>query len=337
MHYKRRIFGLLLSLVFVLLSVGCNSSSPSSDQPQIDDVSNVKAFAVHYLDVGQGDSIFIKFNDDKNMLIDTGDRDGLGRNYQFIEQYLINNGVANIDYLVLTHPDMDHIGNAKKIIEKFGVSEAFLPYIAQDLMGDYPDYKEVYDLLINESVKITYSDCYQKIKGEDYSLAFLSPMPKGFSNSSYDAFNAVLVADADLINNLSPIMYLEVQGSRFLFTGDAGKSQEQLVVDNYKAGLYQTIFAKHYIDVKLEEIDCLKIGHHGGDDSSGNEFLQLLTPKTAIISVGGNNYYGHPKSEVLERLFLANETCSLYRTDYHGTITVCLNQNKFEIKTDIDD
>ena len=83
--------------------------------------------------------------------------------------------------------------------------------------------------------------------------------------------------------------------------------------------------------MSLENVDFLKVSHHGAEDASCTEFLSLINPKNAIISVGNENFYGHPASEMLERLNLLCPNHILYRTDMLGTITVYKEND--ELKT----
>ncbi len=323
MNHKRK-SGILTVLVIILIILsGC--TAPLTANPNNEEAIVCQGCSVHYLDVGQGDCIFIRLPDGKNMLIDSGDKND--KISEYVIKYLEDYSVQTIDYLVLTHPDLDHIGNAIDVINRFNVKKAFVPYISDEILVNFPEYIKVKDVISQKEIDTKISDSFTYINGSDYCFAFLSPLPFGVNGSSYDELNTTLISTENLINNLSPIIYFETDNTRFVFTGDAGKSQENIVINNYKVGVYKSWFSRYGITVNLEDIDYLKVGHHGADDSSGREFLNLLRPKNAIISVGGNNYYGHPKTEVLERLMIANENYSLFRTDVHGTIFVHKNAN----------
>lgn len=317
MSYQRKTISVLLICVFsLLISVGCGSAG-NKPPTQI-----YSGFSVHYINVGQGDCIFIRLPDGKNMLIDTGDTDVFNKTAEKITAYLNAYSVSKIDYFVLTHPDADHAGNALYLLQRFIVDTAYLPYISQVHLSNYPSYNQAYQELKQTQAKIITSDCYRYVKGDYYQVAFLSPMEKNSEDSSYFHFNGMTVPDESASNDLSPIIYLDACGKRFLFTGDASKSQEMLVVSNYKANLYKNYFGRFGIQVNLSEIDYLKVGHHGARTSSCEDFLNLTKPKNAIISVGGDNYYGHPASETLTRFLECNPNVNLYRTDYHGTVVV---------------
>ncbi|MBQ7348353.1 MAG: MBL fold metallo-hydrolase [Clostridia bacterium] len=324
--YQRKIFA-LFSVIFVCLFILC-SCVPSSvteetvNPEKSDEIVLQAKFSVHFIDVGNGDCILIKFPDSKRMLIDCGDKiDGV---YSKINDYLKSQNVDKIDFLVLTHPDRDHIGNAVDIINDFEIGTAYIPHILSNTL--FPLFNSVKQELTAKNIDFQVSHLYSYIKGEGYSVAFLSPAPPGNKKSAYNILNSALSPTANDINNVSPIIYVEYNGVRFLFTGDAGKSQEEYVLDLYKSSLYKRNFEYYGFDVNLENIDFLKVSHHGSDDATSENFLQTLNPKNAVISVGGNNYYGLPSSNTLIRLNALSEEFELYRTDTKGSVAVYVNE-----------
>ena len=115
-------------------------------------------------------------------------------------------------------------------------------------------------------------------------------------------------------NDSSSVIYLNYNDYKFLFMGDAGIGREKDILDKYN----------------LSDIDVLKVGHHGSNTSSSEEFLNQVKPKYSIIMVGKNNSYKLPKSETIEKL---NKIGSqIYRTDENGTIQVTSDGNDIEIK-----
>lgn len=279
--------------------------------------------SVNYIDVEQGDSILVNFPDGKNMLIDCGN--GETRITKAIIDYLNSRNVSTIDWFVITHPDVDHVGGAVEVINAFEIKNAFVPDILDINKIYFPRFKSAYDLLVEKNVDIKYSDNYKFIKGDDYSIVFLSPLPLELGGS-YQKLNMALVPTENETNDVSPIMLLEYKGVRFLFTGDAGKEQEAFVMENYAVGLYQKTFGGYGISVKLEDIDFLKVSHHGASGASSLKFLELIKPKNAVLSVGGSNNYGHPSLTTLYNLETVNENYNLYRTDVHGTVCVFVSE-----------
>ena len=316
MGYVRKIVALTVALIFCLIYfVGCNDDKVNNEQ------LSLSGFSAHILDVGEGDAIFLHFPDGKNMLIDCGDKkDGLG---EYIIKFIKNLGVKTLDYMMITHPDSDHAGNGEKIINAFTVGKLFIPHIVEKSLIFYPVYESFYNLVLELEIQTDVSDCYDVIIGDDYKVAFLSPYPKNFPTSSYVDFNDSIVPSSEESNALSPIIYVEVYGVRFVFTGDATVKQEAVAMLNLKTN--KAHYEYYDIDVNLSSVDFLKVAHHGGDDSSSEDFLSLLKPKNAIISVGANNVYGHPTRAVLERLQKANAQYNLYRTDVYGTVSIGVN------------
>ena len=139
----KRILPIFLIICLLLSSFACDSKNGQGENPITD-------FSVSFIDVGQGDCSFISFGDGKCMLIDTGNK-----NYEYslkIINFIKNLGFSKIDYLVLTHPDLDHIGNANSIINVFPISQVFLPYILDfSLLAEY---KSVVENLSLKQVKM---------------------------------------------------------------------------------------------------------------------------------------------------------------------------------------
>lgn len=327
---KRKIICVVLSciILFSFSPFGCGAVPESQ-------IYVCGGASVHYLDVGQGDAVYIKLPDGKNLLIDCGAKDFAGKNEKYIEKFLSAYSVEALEYMILTHPDSDHIGNAAYLIEKFGAENAFVPYITEETLTLFPEYGKAYALLKEKQTVIKFSNSYTFINGENYAIAFLSPMPLGTTDSSYSELNSAIVPTGKQINNVSPIIYMEICGVRFLFTGDAEKEQESLVVSAFKAGIYRWNFSYCGINLNHENVDFLKVAHHGSNDSSSEEFLEYFKPVNAVISVAGINSYGHPSSSVLKRLENANPNYRLYRTDVAGTVSVRLEgDGKYSVFTE---
>jgi competence protein ComEC len=332
LHERRKSIACALLAIFMLINVstlfvGCNQNLTNNE------IKVYNGASVSFLDVGQGDCIFIRLPDGKNVLIDTGDADDYDKKYEYVLQYLSAYSVNVIDYLIITHPDSDHVGNGAKIVENVTVRNAFVPYIIEQLLPYYPYFQSTLNALEQSGANVMISDCYKNVVGKDYALVFLSPMEKSNQDSSYFHFNGMQIPDESASNNLSPIIYLDMLGTRFLFTGVAGKSQEQLVVENYYSNFYERTLLGLDARVVLENIDYFKVAHHGADTSSSANFLSVIAPKNAIISVGGNNFYGHPKTETLYRIYESNADCKVYRTDVHGTVIVYQLGDDFVVST----
>ena len=156
---------------------------------------------------------------------------------------------------------------------------------------------------------VEYTELYDSFAIGGARFVALSPAPVSDPNGEYAAFDG---AAGDSANDLSAVFYLEYEGTRFLLTGDASSAVEKNVMRRYEAGLYAAF------GVNLEEIDVLKVSHHGSDAATSAEFLSLLAPDCAVISVGAANAYGHPAEDTLGRLYRSG--AAIYRTDFFGTV-----------------
>ena len=114
-------------------------------------------------------------------------------------------------------------------------------------------------------------------------------------------------------NDNSSVIYTKLNNHKLLFMGDAGIEVEEDLIEKYN----------------LQNIDVLKVGHHGSKTSSGKEFINEINPKYGVISVGKNNRYGHPNDSVLDNL----ENSKIYRTDIDGSILFKIKNNKLKIET----
>ena len=160
--------------------------------------------------------------------------------------------------------------------------------------GEFNDLEK--DLIkVLDKKKIPYYSCIKELNIDNNKLYFLNNKDYGNENDN------------------SSVIYTELNNHKFLFMGDAGTEVEAELIQKYN----------------LQDIDVLKVGHHGSKTSSGEEFIESIKPKYSIISVGKNNRYGHPNKEVLENL----ENSKIYRTDQNGSIMFKIKNNKLKIET----
>lgn len=237
-----------------------------------------KHLSVHTIDVGQGDSILIQTPNNKNILIDGGDENS----FHIVSNYLKRQNVKNIDYLIATHFDSDHIGGLDNIIEKFKVSKVYGPSYKYDSIS----YQNLINSCLKKNLNLNYLCEGDFINIEDnVNLNVLSP--------SY----------IDNENNLNSIVFkLDYKNKSFLFTGDAEVTNEISLINKYN----------------LNDVDFLKVGHHGSNSSTTSEFIEEVSPDIAVISCGYKNKYGHPHNQTLDTLYKNNVLT--YRTDLLGDI-----------------
>lgn len=220
------------------------------------------ALSVHYIDVGQGDSILIGQNH-HYMLIDAGEND----QGEVVLKYLKSQGVDSLEYVVGTHPHSDHIGGLDDVIEKFIVDNIILPKVVHNTKT----YKDVLTAVSKKGLKITPPISGKEFLLGDAKITILAP-----NSSEYDE-----------INDYSVVLKVEYGNNSFLFTGDAEKTSENEMLQIYGSKL---------------KCDVLKVGHHGSTTSSTEDFILAVNPKFAVIQVGLNNDYNHPHNEILDRL-----------------------------------
>lgn len=245
--------------------------------------------SVHFIDVGQGDSILLEYegeNGPEYALIDAGDND----KGTTVQKYLQDMGVERLKYLILTHPDADHIGGADVIISKFDIDNIFMSSVTKDTAT----YRDVIDAMEYRSYTWSTPDVG--------TIAYLG-----------DAQLEILAAPSEYedVNNDSLVVKATYGEASFLFMGDAEFEEEEELLDR---------FAK--VDDTLD-VDVLKAGHHGSYTSSSNEFIAEVTPEWTVISCGMDNQYGHPHATSLYNI--ADYESALFRTDVQGTIVCVTN------------
>jgi len=217
---------------------------------------------IHFIDVGQGDSILIQVNN-KNILIDSVPNSSERK----LETYLKKHKVKKIDFFIVTHPHEDHIGGGDNILKKFSIDHIYSPQI----MSNNKDFIDLVAEIKKQNKKINIASEGVIIElGEEAYLKFFSPEKKNYDN----------------INNSSSVIKFTFRNTSFLLTGDS----EKLIED--------TLLSKDY----ALSSDVIKVSHHGSKTSSSKLFLSKVNPKYAVISCGIGNDYGHPDKLVLNRL-----------------------------------
>lgn len=280
--------------------------------------------SVNFLSVGQGDCCFTVFPDGKTLLIDCGEKSD--RNFELISAYIDAAG-GNIDYLVLTHTDSDHTGNAAALIEKYSVGRAYLPKVYGE---EYTAFKAAEQKLTDKSADVKYSAKGACVKGEGYFFCLLAPDNEfGYDDINYGD------ATAKQINAASAVVYVDYCGVRFIITGDATKDEEETIVEDARAGLFSLYGSPEY-SVNLMDVDFLKVSHHGAKEEISDDFYTYLNPLNAVISVGALNNYNHPSVYTLIALETDCPDINVLRTDVLGTIRVKIGGDGYSVITDAD-
>lgn len=239
---------------------------------------------VSYLDIGQGDAIYIEAPNGNQMIIDGGPNQNLMNALSEVMPF----GDRTIDVIVVTNPDSDHYSGFIPLLENYEVYSVVEPGTTSDT-GMYKTLQE-------------------KIKEEGAPHVLAEAGTKIYLDKDKDIYFEILFPDRDVSlwssNDGSVVGKLVYNENSFLFTGDATLLTEGLVVSGYD----------------LSDVDILKVGHHGSKTSTGVPLLRETRPELAIISAGKNNRYGHPNKEVLDRLGLYD--IPFLVTSSEGTITL---------------
>ena len=248
---------------------------------------------VTFLDVGQGDSILISFPYNKgNILIDTG---GIYNSSYSIAKNKTIPYLKSIGITCLDYIIITH-GDYDHMGESINLVKEFKVNKVIFNIGNYNDLElELIDILKEKNIK--YYQNIKKINMDANILYFLNT--REYNDE----------------NNNSSVIYLIYNNIKFLFMGDSGIDRENDIIKKYN----------------LDNIDILKVGHHGSNTSSSKYFIDKINPKYSIISVGKNNWYGHPNDEVLNNL----KDTIIYRTDIDGSIIFKINISSLKIDTNI--
>lgn len=273
---------------------------------------------VHFINVGQGDAIYIEFPDGKDMLIDGGRQFGTSTVTDVLDYLKLVDDDRNLTYLMVTHPDYDHFSMLTKVIEYYDVDNFYLPF------ADVDDWKGSTD-----PDKDKFADAPAKIDTSSYCSFLKAAVEEpdaniflnldifkieGFSDDISFVFYALSEEEyAELPkaerNDMSPVGILEYKGYQIVFTGDAAEDATQNYLD----------------DSPTVDCDLLKVAHHGSSTEGSNsaEFLNDVSCEYAVISCGKDNSYNHPHTELMDRLNAMDTT--VYLTYETGSIVVSID------------
>lgn len=294
---------ILLSVIFLIIFFMQNGRIYFEYYPYADKFRN-NEFQVHMISVGNGDAILIKLPNNQTMMIDTGDDYYENKVVSYVQQYLWSENLSKIDYLVLTHPDSDHVGGAEGILERFTIKNLFRPKIYSKSEEEMLETKEnynvsdsgIYDKAImagyKENCNMIYSEAGIILQIGDAKIEFLAPLYTSYTQS----------------NNYSAVIKITYKTKVFLFMGDAEIAVENKLIEKYGDYL---------------KADVLKVGHHGSYTSTSLNFLYKVSPEYALLSCKASEYY--PNSEVLENL--TNLNVKMLNTAIRDSFVISLNQD----------
>lgn len=286
---------------------------------------------VHMLDVGQGDCIYIQLPDGKDMVIDCANINNSGayqkKTFEYLDACIKDD---KVEYLMLTHCDSDHVYFMDDLLERYQVDNIYMPNVLaapsnETLKNkiatldtsmftdkdtfDSVTYAEFFIAALTEpnctitlNVDKDASSNTIIIQETTYRLVFYCPTQEYYDKSNINS--------AKRRNAISPIGILEYNGRKIMLTGDSNEINEPLVM------------------ARTGKVDCdvLKVGHHGSETSTSNDFLDNYTFEYALISCNAvGNKYKHPRQATLDRL--GQHDIDIYRTDNNGNIIVSVDKD----------
>ena len=252
-------------------------------------------FAVHFIDIGQGDSILIQNSDNEFMLIDAGENS----QYSKLSSYLEQHGVREFKYVIFTHPHADHIGAAHRIVREYNIDKLIMPSVYHDTVT----FRNLMDALDEKGMGITRAEAGDNYKFGDAEFLILAPFSEEYNN----------------LNNYSVVILMNHGNNRFLFTGDMERESENEVIRHCQTNNFNI------------RADVLKVSHHGSSSSSQAALLDLIRPKLSVIQVGEGNSHNHPNLQVIGRL--EDTGSEIIRTDWHGDIIILSNGRNLSVRT----
>ncbi len=276
---------------------------------------------VDFLDVGQGDSVYIRTPEGRHILIDGGGAVSFGSKeswrqradpfevgQKLVVPLLQQRGVHHIDLLVLSHLDSDHIKGLQAVVDA-------IPVRAILWNGTVKASKDAVSLLraaVDARIPL-----YQAAEGLTWTMDSYTSLrsigtPPGISQAEAAAH---IVPDIEEQNGQSVALLITLYNRQFLFTGDADAAEEHAILEQLQAAGEQS---EEAAAANQYPIDVMKVSHHGSKSSTSDEWLAYWKPDAAVISVGRSNTYGHPHQTVVSRL--QERGAAIYRTDSGGEI-----------------
>ncbi|MBY0117466.1 ComEC/Rec2 family competence protein [Paenibacillus xylanexedens] len=315
---------------------------------------------VQFLDIGQGDSTLITTPEGKHILVDGGGTVSFGNTEQswktrrdpyevgakVVVPLLKKRGIHQLDAVIVTHADQDHAGGLQAVLEQIPVKR----FMFNGTTSGKENFDKLLDTAMERKIPLYAIQQGMSYKADKQtSLHFIAP---DLAHMDVNASGNLPVSEHQ--NHDSVVFLLEMAGASMLFTGDMDAAAEQDLLYMIQDGSLAAQFEQKGADLGVTEgvvqrvltrplqvdsndasaasvsIDVLKVAHHGSKTSSTKAWLQYWNAKTALISAGVNNTYGHPNPGVMERLEATGS--EIYRTDQMGEVQMRVKDGKIDIR-----
>ncbi|WP_339790119.1 ComEC/Rec2 family competence protein [Paenibacillus sp. FSL R7-0313] len=316
---------------------------------------------VQFLDIGQGDSTLITTPKGKHILVDGGGTVNFGNTEQswktrrdpyevgakVVVPLLKKRGIHQLDAVIVTHADQDHAGGLQAVLEQIPVKR----FMFNGTTSGKDNFDKLLDTAMEREIPL-----YAIRQGMSYKAdkeTFLHFIAPDLAHMDVNVSGSLPVSEHQ--NHDSVVFLLEMAGASMLFTGDMDAAAEQEMLYMIQDGSLAAQFEQKGADIGVTEgvvqriltrplqvdsndasavasvsIDVLKVAHHGSKTSSTEAWLQYWNAKTAVISAGVNNTYGHPNPGVMERLEAIGS--EIYRTDQMGEVQMRVKDGKIDIR-----
>lgn len=263
---------------------------------------------ITFLDVGQGDCIFLRTDSGENYLFDSGSSDKSQIGNYILIPFLKYNGIQHLDGVFLSHPDKDHYSGILELLEQskesgISIERLILPAIEQGLRTE-----EMKVLLAAAKENLTPPAISYIARGSSWTCG----------STEFTCLHPPSGMMAQETNAYSECFYITYQGFSLLLTGDVQGEGEASMLQELET-------------ICEAPLTVLKVAHHGSRNSTPQELLTCLEPRLAVISCGENNSYGHPHKELLERLQLAKS--QILQTPVTGAITLYVKNGEVKVGT----
>ncbi len=288
------IYAMVTTFLILFLGIGALRVIPQS-------------LRVTFIDVGQGDSALIEFPGGETLLVDGGSAIPFDIGRAAVTPFLWERKIRTIDYLLVTHPQMDHVGGFGAILKNFKVKRLF----TNGMDSPLPFYQTILNAVANEGITAQAITKFSApIESGGCKVVFLNPInPPDPIGTDPNNHSIVFRLSCPSLSQSSHTGH-----ATFLFTGDIEKKAMVRLLD-------QTLL----------QSDILKVPHHGSKGALQDQFLNRVSPKIVIFSVGKRNRYRHPHPKVVEAYEKIG--AKIHRTDQEGAITVTLNEGGFGVES----